>query len=139
MFPLPYTNLLPLLTLCRNLASALAASYKVFSHLPFRLCHESLPVSCLATWYCNPLWSQAMWGVTTQDSASKSNTNWMMDLKKNPETRGLAPSLLSIFDILYNTVRAFTRLRTTVDQSSSATNSTLPSYLKDVTILRRIL
>ena len=80
-----------------------------------------------------------MWGVTTQDSASKSNTNWMMDLKKNPETRGLAPSLLSIFDILYNTVRAFTRLRTTVDQSSSATNSTLPSYLKDVTILRRIL
>ena len=41
-----------------------------------------------------------MWGVTTQDSASKSNTDWMMDLKKTSENRGLDPSLLSILEIL---------------------------------------
>ena len=124
------------ISIISNLTSALAASAKVFSHLPFRLCHESLHVIRLAIWYCNPLRSQTMWGVTTQNSASKSNTNWMMDLKKYPETCGLAPYLLSIFDILHNTIRAFTKFNTTVINSSSATNITLPCYLKDVTILR---
>ena len=58
----------------------------------------------------------------------------MMNLKKNPEIRGLAPSQLSIFDIIHHTGRAFTTFKTTIINSSSATHSTLPRYLKDVTI-----
>ena len=58
----------------------------------------------------------------------------MMNLKKYPETRGLAPSQLSIFDIIHHTGRVFTTFKTTVVQSSSATHSTLLRYLKDVTI-----
>ena len=73
---------------------------------------------------------------STQDSASNSNTYWIMDLKKNLEFRGLATTLLSIFDILHHTVHAFTRFRTTFRNSSSATNITLPRYLNDLTIPR---
>ena len=106
-----------------NLASALTASAKLFYHLPFILCHESLPVSHLSIWSWNP-WSwnplryHIMWGVTTQDSASKSNTDWVIDLKKNPEICSLATFLLSIFDILHHTVRTFTTFWTTISHSS---------------------
>ena len=59
-----------------NPPSALSTSTKVLSHLPFRLCHGSLPVSRLATWSWNPLKSWPMWGATTQDSVLKSKTYW---------------------------------------------------------------
>ena len=80
----------------------------------------------LALW--NPLMSRPMWGVTTQYYALKSNADWMTDLKKKPETRSLAPSLISILDIPH-IVSDFTRFRTNVSHSSSATDSTLPRYL----------
>ena len=105
------------ISLISNLASALTASAKLFYHLPFILCNESLPVSHLLIWSWNPLRYHIMWWVTTQDSASKSNTDWMMDLKKNPEIRGLTTFLLGIFDILHHTVRAFTTFWTTVSHS----------------------
>ena len=80
-----------------------------------------------------------MQGVTNQVSETKSNTDWTTYLNKNMDTRGLAPSLISIFDILCHTVCAFTRFWTTTGQPSSATDSNLPRYLKDVTISRENL
>ena len=77
-----------------------------------------------------------MHGVTTHISAPKSNTNWATDLKKNLDTRSLAPSLLRILGIFSQTIRALARFCTTVGQLSSATYSTLPSYLKYGTIYR---
>ena len=40
-----------------------------------------------------------MWGVTTHVYAPKSNTDRTTDLKKDPDTRSLAPSLLRILYI----------------------------------------
>ena len=77
-----------------------------------------------------------MQGLTTHVSAPKSNTGWKTDLKKNADTRGLAPSLLRIFFVFLQTACAFVRFRITAGQSSSAANKTLPSYLKDRTISR---
>ena len=77
-----------------------------------------------------------MRGVISQVYASKSNTYWTTDLNKNPYTRSTTPSMISILDILYHTVRTFTIFRTTVGQLSSAANITLPKYLKDITISR---
>ena len=87
------------ISIVSNPSSYLAASAEVFSHLPFRLFHEILPVSRLAIWSWNPLRSRPMRGVTTQVSAPKSNTYWTTDLNKNTDTRGLTPSLLSILNI----------------------------------------
>ena len=47
-----------------------------------------------------------MQGVTTQVSALKSNTDCTTALNKNPDTRGLAPSLIGILNILLQTARA---------------------------------
>ena len=77
-----------------------------------------------------------MWGLATQVSAQNNNTDLTMALKKNLDTRGLAPSLIRILAILLQTTRAFTRYRITAGQSSSATDKTLPRYLKDRTISR---
>ena len=47
--------------------------------------------------------------VTTHIYASKRNTDWKMDLKKNPDTHSLAPYLIRILNILRQTICAFTR------------------------------
>ena len=44
-----------------------------------------------------------MQGVTTQVSAPNSIAAWSTVLKKNPDTRGSAPSLLRILVILFHT------------------------------------
>ena len=49
-------------------------------------------------------------------------------------TYDLDPSLLRILDILLQTYHTFARFQITAGQSSSATNITLPRYLKDRTI-----
>ena len=77
-----------------------------------------------------------MWGVTTQVSAPKSSTDWTIDLDKNPDTRGAAPSLMNIFFSLLHTSRALSRFLTTSGQSSSAAEITRPNYFKEVTISR---
>ena len=121
-----------------NPASAPSAPSKVYSHFPSSLRHGSCPVSCHATWSWKLPRTFPMWGVTTHVSAPNNKTDWTTTLKKNPDTCGLAPSLLRIFDIICQTVRSFARFCTTVFQSSSASDSTLPRYLKEVTIFRRI-
>ena len=65
-------------------------------------------------------------GVTTNVSARNININWAAALKKNPNTRGLSPSLLRILVILLQTSRTFVRFQITAGQSSSAANNTLP-------------
>ena len=65
----------------------------------------------------------------------KSNTNLITHLKKNPDTFGLAPSLLRILTILLHTARAFSRFCITSGQSLYA-YITLSRYLKEVTISR---
>ena len=45
-----------------------------------------------------------MQGVTTQVPAPKSSTAYITALKKNPETGGVTPSLLSTCNILLHTV-----------------------------------
>ena len=59
-----------------------------------------------------------------------------MDLEKNPDTCGSAPSLLRIVFILSHTALDLDKFLTTADQSSSATKITLPRYWKEVTISR---
>ena len=119
-----------------NHASILAASAKVFSHLPIIILHGRLSVSRLSTWSWNPPRELLMQGVIAEVSESKRNTYWTTYLKKNRDTYSIAPSLISILDVLCCTVRAFKRFRTTVGQSSSAAHSTLPRYLKDINISR---
>ena len=111
-------------------ASYIATPDKVYSHLPPNLRRGSRPISCCSTWYWKKPSNRPMRGLTIHGYAPKSNTNWTTYLKKNPDTRGLAPY------ILCQTVRAFARFRITTGQSSSAANSTLPRYLKDRTISR---
>ena len=50
-----------------------------------------------------------MQDVTTHVSAPKISTGWTMALKKNMDTRGLAPSLLRIPNILRHAVHDFVR------------------------------
>ena len=50
-----------------------------------------------------------MWGVTTWVYEPKSSTNYNMDLKKNTDTRGAAPSLLIILVNFCYTARASSR------------------------------
>ena len=59
-----------------------------------------------------------------------------MALKKITDTRGLAPSLLRIPNILRHAVHDFVRLWTATIQSSTAVNITLPMYLKEGTVYR---
>ena len=77
-----------------------------------------------------------MWGLTTHVSNQKSSTAWTTALKKKPETRGAAPSLLRMRVILLQTDLARDKFLTTSGQSSSAANITCPRYLKEVTISR---
>ena len=58
----------------------------------------------------------------------------MTDLKKNMDTRGLAPYLLRILDILRQTICAFASFWITVGQSSSTADIILPRYFKYGTI-----
>ena len=77
-----------------------------------------------------------MWGVTNPVSAPKSNPYWTTDLKKNLDTRSLAPSLLRILIIRIHTAHDFPRFKITVSQLSSAAEITPPRYRKEVTISR---
>ena len=56
--------------------------------------------------------------------------------KENPYTCESYPSLLRIPVLLLHTALAFSIFHTTAGQLSSATNITLPRYLKEFTILR---
>ena len=84
----------------------------------------------------NPLRPVPCRGVTTHLSAPKNNTDWTTYLNKNPDTRGLFPSVLKIPYMLRQTVRAFSSFCTTVRHSPSTANRTLPRYFKDRTISR---
>ena len=77
-----------------------------------------------------------MRGVTTHVSASKISTNWNTDLKKNPYTRGVAPSLLWILVSLFHTAHSLSRFLNTAVQPLSDAEITCPNYLKEVTIFR---
>ena len=79
-----------------------------------------------------------MWGLTTQVSTPKSITSCITAFKKKPNTRGVAPSLLSIRDILLHTVFARDKFLTTYVQLSYVSKITRPRYLKEVTIYRGI-
>ena len=59
-----------------------------------------------------------------------------MDLEKNPDTRGVSPSLLIILVNCHNTACAFSNILTTSGQSSFATEINHPKYLKEFTIPR---
>ena len=96
-----------------NPASSLAASAKVYSYLHSNLYRGRRPVSFRATWSWKPSRTRHVQGVTTHISTSKSNTDWTTDLKKNLDTRGLAPSLIRILFIILQTARAFIRFRIT--------------------------
>ena len=119
-----------------NPASALAASAMIYFHFSCSLhcgiCHVSFHVA----WYWKPPSTRPMWGVTTHISAPNRNTYWKTALKKNTDNRSLTPSLLRILSVLHQTVRVFARFWTTAGHSSSATDITIPWYLKDVTISR---
>ena len=71
-----------------------------------------------------------MQGVTTQVYNPKRNTTCTTALKKNPDTRGSAPYLLSIIIILFHTDLAQDKFLTTSSQLSSAADITCPRYLK---------
>ena len=77
-----------------------------------------------------------MQGVTTQVSYPKSITACTTALKKNPDNRGAAPSLLRMHFIILQTALSRDKLLTTYGQSSSATKITFPMYLNEVTISR---
>ena len=114
----------------------LATPAKVYFHFPSILLCGSHPVSYHVTWYWKNPRTRLIQEVTTHISATKSNTNWMMDLKKNMDTRSLALSMLRILNILFQTAQAFVRFRITSGQSSSDADSNLPRYLKYRTIFR---
>ena len=116
--------------------SSLATPTDVYSHFPSILFCGSHPVSYHVTWYWKNPRTCLIQEVTTHVSAPKSITNWMMDLKKNMDTRSLALSMLRILNILCQTAQDFVRFWITSGQSSSDADSTLPSYLKYGTILR---
>ena len=75
-----------------------------------------------------------MQGVTTQVSKMNSNTTCTTDLKKNLETRGSIPSLLSIIFILFHTSLAREKFLTTAGKSLYAAKITCPSYQNEFTI-----
>ena len=77
-----------------------------------------------------------MWGLTNQVSKMKSNTALTMDLKKNPDTRGLAPSLLRILVILFHTTLSHDKFPSTAGHSLSAVDITCPRFWKEVPISR---
>ena len=77
-----------------------------------------------------------MQGVTTHVFAPKRSTACITALKKNPETWGVAPSLLSIHDILLHTAFYWAKLLTTAGQSLFVAEITRTRYLKEVTISR---
>ena len=74
--------------------------------------------------------------MTTQVSDPNISTACTTALKKKPDTRGTAPSLLRIRVILFHTRLAHYKFLTTSGQSSSATNIIRPRYLKEFTISR---
>ena len=57
-------------------------------------------------------------------------------LKKNPYTRGVAPSLLWILVSLFHTAHSLSRFLNTAVQPLSDAEITCPNYLKEVTIFR---
>ena len=77
-----------------------------------------------------------MRGVTTKVSAPNRGTACIMAFKKNLDTRGVAPSLLRMRNILLQTFFARAKFFTTYVQSSSVANITRPRYLMEVTISR---
>ena len=77
-----------------------------------------------------------MRGVTTHVSDPKSNTACTTALKKNLDTHGSAPFLLTIIVILFHIALTRDKFLTTSIQSSPAAKITLTSYQKGVTISR---
>ena len=77
-----------------------------------------------------------MQGVTKQVSTLKISTACITVLKINPDTRGVAPSLLRMRGILLHTVFDRERLIITTVQCSSVAEITRPRYLKEVIISR---
>ena len=69
-----------------------------------------------------------MQGVTTQVSAPKISTDWTTDLRKNPDTRDAAPSLMRILVNLRHITRSLAMFLDTAGQSLSAAEITRPKY-----------
>ena len=119
-----------------NPASSLAVADEVYHHLMSVLRHRSRPVIYSATWSWNPPRALPMRGVTNMVSDPKINTACTTALKKNLDTRGYAPYLLSILVILFHTALDHETFPTTAIQSSFAAEITHPRYRKEVTIYR---
>ena len=117
-------------------ASSLAAATKLYSRFSSVFCCGIRSVSRRATWSWNPPRSLPMRGVTVQVSEPNINTACTMALKKNPDTRSSAPSLLMILVILSHTALARDKFLTTNGQPLSADDITRPRYYKEVTISR---
>ena len=81
----------------------------------------------------NALSARSIFGVTTHVSATNSSTYCTTALKKFPDIRVVAPSLLSIPCILPQLFRAFAKFPATAGQSSSPAVITLPRYVNQGT------
>ena len=77
-------------------ASLMAPSRDRYYHSPFFPLRACLPVRLLAAPYRNQLNARSIFGVTTHVSAPNSSTYCTTALKKDPDIRGVAPSLLNI-------------------------------------------
>ena len=77
-----------------------------------------------------------MQGVTTYVYNPNRRNSCTTALRDIPETRGMAPSHLSILASHAQLFRSFQRFPTTDVQSSSAAVKTRPRYLKEVTVAR---
>ena len=71
-------------------ASYIAAAAEMYSYfISFRI-RDILPVNRRTTCSWNPPRTQLMRGITNQVSAPKSITDWTIDSKEKPDTRGAA-------------------------------------------------
>ena len=93
-------------SIIRNPTSSLAVAADVYYHFPSVFHRRSHPISRRTTCSWNPPRNIPMQGMTIQIYAPNISTACTMDLNKNPDTRGSAPSLLRIIVILFHTTLA---------------------------------
>ena len=85
----------------------LASPAEVYYHFPSILLCGRHPVSNHTTWSQKNPRTRLIQEITNHVSAPKSNTNWMIYLKKNTDTRSFSLSLLRILNILCQTTWFF--------------------------------
>ena len=99
--------------------------------LPVKFLPREPPISRLATWSWNPPTALSVRGANTQVSDLKSNTACTTALKKKPENRGSAPSLLMILIIIFHTALTRDKLLNTTGQLSSTNRRYHPSHVSE--------